>query len=71
MSTYDKVKEVLSEFTVKVVEPTSTFSTLKLDSLDTMEIVIELENIFDIELDEDNLPNTIQELVALINSLLN
>ncbi|KAL6177684.1 hypothetical protein ACLB2K_049209 [Fragaria x ananassa] len=54
------------------VTPDSKFSTLGADSLDTVEIVMGLEEEFDINVEEDNSQNitTVQEAADLIEQLI-
>lgn len=52
--------------------PESKFSALGADSLDTVEIVMGLEEEFDISVEEDNSQNitTVQEAADLIESII-
>lgn len=48
----------------------STLESLGIDSLDTVEMVMELEDEFDIELEVDTKLNTVGDMVALIEKKL-
>lgn len=71
MTTLDKVLEVISEF-VDVDPSTITLDTtiesLKIDSLDMVEIVMSLEEEYDIQIEEQGEIKKIGDLVQLIES---
>ncbi len=51
---FDKVAAVLAEKTgtdVTTIQPGTTFEELKLDSLDTVDVLMSLEDVFDISLE--------------------
>ena len=67
MATIDTVKEVLEEnldINPESVNDDSTFDSLGIDSLDTVEMVMELEDRLGFELDLDRKVATVGELVA-------
>lgn len=57
---------------VSSIHPDSTFESLGIDSLDLVEIIMDLEAEFGIELEpEDEVLNTMQELADFVESKLN
>ena len=71
MATIDTVKEVLEEnldINPETVNDDSTFDSLGIDSLETVEMVMELEEELDVELELEEKMNTIGELVDFIES---
>ena len=52
------------------ITPETTFESLGIDSLDTVEMVMELEEELDVELELEEKMNTIGELVDFIESKL-
>ncbi|CAL9202801.1 unnamed protein product [Musa hybrid cultivar] len=68
----DIVKKQLALSDDTSLTPESKFSSLGADSLDTVEIVMCLEEAFDISVDEDNSQNitTVQEAAELIEKLV-
>ena len=71
MATIDTVKEVLEEnldINPESVNDDSTFDSLGIDSLETVEMVMELEEELDVELELEEKMNTIGELVDFIES---
>ncbi len=60
------------EMDIDDIKPDSTFESLGIDSLDIVEMVMDLENELGIELDfEDQKITTFQELADFIESKLN
>lgn len=76
MSTFDKVKEILIEQLecdeAKVTESASIVDDLGADSLDFVEIGMELEDAFDVEIEESAYAdmNTVADIVSAIDSQL-
>ena len=71
--TFEKTAKILSEYKdIDVSEITldSTFEDLGLDSLDTVEIVMSLEDEFGISIELDSNLKTVRELVELIDRSL-
>ena len=57
---------------ISEIQPNSTFESLGIDSLDVVEIVMDLESELGIELDfEDQNINTFQDLADFVESKLN
>ncbi len=72
MSTFDKVVEILTE--AKDLEATniteaSSWSDLGLDSLDTVELVMSVEDAFGISLEMDETMQTVGDVVKAIDAL--
>lgn len=66
---FDKVAEVLAEYKdmdASEITITTTFEELELDSLDTVELVMALEEAFDVELAMDESMTTVAAVVAAI-----
>jgi len=60
MSVEEKVKEIVIKIVRKPdadFSPTATFKDFDADSLDIVQIVVAVEDTFDIELDDDELQN--------------
>lgn len=74
-STFDRVVQILREEceldeSVEITMNT-TFQDIDLDSLSVVEIALECEDEFGIQIDVEEPPKTLGEFVALIDSLLN
>jgi acyl carrier protein len=73
MATIDAIKEVLSEnldIDPATVTPDSTLDSLGIDSLDLVEMTVDLEEKLDIEFGETEGIKTIGEMAAYIDSLM-
>ena len=71
MATIDTVKEVLEEnldINPESVNEDSTFDSLGIDSLDTVELLMNLEDKLGIEVELDQKVETVGDLVAFIES---
>ena len=71
MATIDTVKEVLEEnldINPESVNDDSTFDSLGIDSLDTVELLMNLEDKLDMEIELDQKVETVGDLVAFIES---
>ena len=71
--TFEKTAKILAEYKdidVSEISPDSTFEDLGLDSLDTVEIVMSLEDEFGISIELDSSLKTVRELVELIDGSL-
>jgi acyl carrier protein len=68
--TFEKIAKILAEYTdkdISEIKIDSTFNDLELDSLDTVEIMIMLEDEFSIEIDVAEGIRTVGDLVALVD----
>ncbi|MBS7315836.1 MAG: acyl carrier protein [Clostridiaceae bacterium] len=71
--TFEKTAKILAEYKdidVSEISLDSTFEDLGLDSLDTVEIVMSLEDEFGISIELDSSLKTVRELVELIDGSL-
>ncbi|MBE7051236.1 MAG: acyl carrier protein [Ruminococcaceae bacterium] len=71
--TLEKVKELLAdhlEMDVAEITDETTFEDLGVDSLDTVEIMMEMEDEFDIEIKPAEVGKSVKELVAYIDARL-
>ena len=69
MSTFEKVAELIAEHVdcdVQSVQADTRFADLGIDSLDTVEIVMQLEDKLGKEIELDQKMETVGELVAFI-----
>ena len=72
MATIDTIKAILQDkldIDPSKVDGNSTFESLNVDSLDMVELICELEDQLDNDIGEPEGLNTIDELVAYIDSL--
>ena len=68
---FDAIAKIVSERTgcdVSAIKPESTFSQLGIDSLDTVELLMNLEDEIGIEIDLDQKVETIGDLDRFIQS---
>ncbi len=68
---FDVIAKIVAERTgceVSAVKPESTFTELGIDSLDTVELLMNLEDEIGIEIDLDQKVETIQDLDEFIQS---
>ena len=71
--TFEKTAKILAEYKdidVSEISLDSTFEDLGLDSLDTVEIVMSLEDEFGISIELDSSLKPVRELVELIDGSL-
>lgn len=72
---FEKIAKLLAEnleCDVADIKPETEFGTLGIDSLDVMELLMNLEEEFDTEIEMgENKINTVSDLVALIESKIN
>lgn len=71
--TIEKVKELLAEhleMDASEITEETTFEDLGVDSLDTVEIMMEMEDEFDIEIKPAEVGKSVKELVAYIDAKL-
>ena len=72
MATIDIIKSILKDnldIDPETVKGDSTFESLNIDSLDMVELICDLEERCEIDLGEPENINTVDELVAYIDSL--
>ena len=72
MSTFEKVVEILVEakdLEAGDVKETSTWNELGLDSLDTVELVMSVEDAFGVSLEMDDSMQTVGDVVKAIEAL--
>ena len=70
---FDKIANYLAEqldLTVEDITPDTTFESLGVDSLDTVEMVMDLEDELGVELELEDKISTVGELVAFVESKL-
>lgn len=68
---FETIAKIISERTgrdVSEIKPESTFADLGIDSLDTVELLMNLEDAVGIELELDRKVETINDLIAFIES---
>ncbi len=68
---FDTIAELIAERTdrdVSEIKPESTFSELGVDSLDTVELLMELEDRIGKEVELKQKVNTVQDLIDVIES---
>lgn len=71
MTTFEKVVNKIAEYVscdVSEVKEDSTLASLQIDSLDMVEIVMSLEEMFDISIDATEEVNTVKELADLVDA---
>ena len=69
----DQVKQILAEYKgidKAIIKPETTMESLGIDSLDTVELVMNLEDEFHVEIEVDEAINTVGDLVKIIEGLL-
>lgn len=72
MSTFEKVVEVLKDakdYADGQIKMESTWDDLELDSLDTVELVMSLEDAFGVSLEMNDSLKTVGDVVAAIDAL--
>ena len=72
MTTIDTIKDILNEnlgLDPDDVNEESTFESLNIDSLDMVELIVDLEDRCEIDLGEPEGITTVAELVSYIDSL--
>jgi len=75
MSNVDRITRIISEelrIPKEDIKPDShLFDDLNFDSLDSVQIVLELENAFDIEVSDDEIDNikTVKDIIDLVDNL--
>ena len=69
--TFEKVAKIIADYKdidVATITPDSTFAELGVDSLDTVELLMNLEDKLDMEIELDQKVETVGDLVAFIES---
>ncbi len=69
--TIEKIKKVLSanlDIDIETITEDSTFDDLGIDSLDAVELLMDLEDEFGIELEASEMGHTVKDLADYINS---
>ena len=69
----DQVKQILAEYKgidKAIIQPETTMESLGIDALDTVELVMNLEDEFHVEIEVDEAINTVGDLVKIIEGLL-
>lgn len=67
----EMIKEIVADYVetrAEDIKLDDTLQSLGLDSLDVMDLVVELENAFDIQLEDGDMFMTIRELIARIDA---
>ena len=68
---FETIAKVIAErmdIDINDIKPESTFADLKIDSLDTVEMVMSLEDILGVEIDLDQPVTTVDDLDKFIQS---
>lgn len=68
--TFEKIAKILAEYTerdISEIKAESTLNDLELDSLDTVEIMIMLEDEFSVDIDVSEGIRTVADLVLLVD----
>lgn len=66
---FDAVAKLIAEHNdsdIESIKPESTFQSLGIDSLDTVELMMNLEDILDCQIELDQKVETVGELVAFV-----
>jgi len=66
---YEKIAKIISEkmdIDVEEIKQDSSFESLKIDSLDMVEIVMDIEEEFDVSIEEAENLKTVADLVTFI-----
>lgn len=71
MNTLEQLKEIVDEYKGEDVKLTNetTFDEIGFDSLDKVDLMMQVEEKFDIEMGDDVIVNTVGELVGKIDEL--
>ena len=67
----EKIKEIISDkmdIDPSEITEESSFEDMHLDSLDLVEIIMDIEEAFDITIDTENEPRTVGELINFIKA---
>lgn len=71
MNVTEQLKEIVNEYKGETLEMTAetTFEDLGFDSLDKVDLMMQIEEKFDIQLGDDLVVNTVGDLVAKIEEI--
>lgn len=72
MNIYEEVTRLLAEsrdMDIKKLTPTTEFSSLGIDSLDMMDLVMQVEDVFNVNIELNPEIKTVNDLCLLIESL--
>lgn len=68
---FEKIAKIIADkmdIDVADIKPDSSFDSMQIDSLDMVEIVMDIEDAFDISIDTNENLETVQDLVEYIKS---
>ncbi len=71
--TFEKIVKLIAEskdMEVTGITPETSFEDMELDSLDVIEVVMSIEEAFDITMEIDDSVKTVEDLVKLVDSLI-
>ncbi len=74
MTTFETVANKIAEYVscdASEIKEDSTLESLKIDSLDMVEIIMSLEEMFDISIEADEKIGTVKELADLVDAKVN
>lgn len=72
--TFEKVRDVLAEhleLNIDEITESTTFEEIGADSLDVVEVMMELEDVFGIEIAASEIGPSVSDLVAYIDNKIN
>lgn len=67
----EMIKEILADYVetgTEDIKLDDTLQSLALDSLDVLDLIVELENAFDIQFEDGDMFMTIRELIARVDA---
>ena len=72
MNVFEEIKKIIVSKTDKQIELTSNLRDLGIDSLELLDFIVETENLFNIQIDDNELLNlyTIDDVVKAIETKL-
>ncbi len=68
---FEKVAQILADYKdidVSTIKPESTLEELEIDSLDTAELIMNMEDEFGVTIKMDQPVTTVQEVVSLVEA---
>lgn len=70
-NTEERIAEILEEnFDAEDIDASTTFSELDMDSLDMLEVLSQIEDEFEVEIDEPENLNSVADLAAKVDELV-